>query len=637
MCGIGGMYTQTPELVRQHVSMFREMKRLLQHRGPDDEGLEIFPDKGLGLVHTRLSVIDLSPAGRQPMWDEERSVAVVFNGEIYNFLELRQELTAQRYRFRSRTDTEVLVLGYKAWGIEGLLRKIHGMFAFALWDSSRRRLFLARDRLGKKPLYYFWEQGTQTLLFASEIKAILVWPFVRREVSPEALHLYLTLGYVPSPYTMFQNIFKLPPGHWLSCDGRSLRVERYWGIKIVGHWRAPRGEYIEAVREGLTRAVARRLVSDVPLGAFLSGGVDSSAVVGLMSSLQREPVRTFTTAFDVGPRSPKYNVDAKVAEVVARRFSTRHTCLTVKMDSLLDLLYQVIWHMDEPHANPTLLTTYLLARFIKSQGVTVVLSGDGGDELFGGYSRYLADLQVDLLRRTPQWARSALRRLLQAVQGKSARRLLKALEKAEVPPCTATWYLSWWEMFPLEERLKLVNPPWREALEIPYRLVDQTISQVDAPSPQDLLAYLDLTLWIADESNMRVDKMSMAHALEVRMPFLDYELVERAMAIPFKAKAGLREGKRLLKEAFSDFLPEVVLNRPKWGWFSPVYYWVKDAIWDEASRLIRYGPETGIFSEEALRYAKKETAIIHPQRVWALVVFAIWYSVFIQNTVKNLS
>ncbi|MFZ8857668.1 MAG: asparagine synthase (glutamine-hydrolyzing) [Candidatus Caldarchaeales archaeon] len=631
MCGIAGIYTQTSELILRYQSVFSEIKRLLKHRGPDDEGVEILPDKGLGLVHTRLSVIDLSPAGRQPMWDEERTVAILFNGEIYNFIELRRELIEYGYQFRSRSDTEVLVLGYKAWGIEGLLRKINGMFAFALWDNVRNQLFLARDRLGEKPLYYFWDPGTRTLLFASEIKAILVWPFVRRTVSPEGLHLYLAFGYIPSPYTIFQNIFKLSPGHLLRYDGDSPRIERYWGIENLGRWRASQREYQEAVREGLIRAVARRLVSDVPLGAFLSGGVDSSVVVGLMSRLQSEPVRTFTSAFDVGPRSPKYNVDAEAAEVVARAFSTQHTCFVVKMENIMDLLYRVIWNMDEPHANPTLIATYLLAHFIKSRGISVILSGDGGDELFGGYSRYLADFQVGLLRRAPRWMRSALRSFLQRAQGKSLRKFLKALEKAEMIPGTGEWYLSWWEIFPSDERLRLIDRSWCEAWETPYRLVDQVISQVDAPTSQDLLAYLDLTLWVADESNMRVDKMCMAHALEVRAPFLDHEIVERAMAIPFREKVGLWKEKRLLKEAFSDLLPEIVLHRPKWGWFSPVYYWVKDAIWEEASRLIRHLSETGIFSKEAVRYTEKEIAIHYPHRIWSMVVLAIWHEIFIEN------
>jgi asparagine synthase (glutamine-hydrolysing) len=220
---------------------------------------------------------------------------------------------------------------------------------------------------------------------------------------------------------------------------------------------------------------------------------------------------------------------------------------------------------------------------------------------------------------------------LQRAQGKSLRKFLKALEKAEMIPGTGEWYLSWWEIFPSDERLRLIDRSWCEAWETPYRLVDQVISQVDAPTSQDLLAYLDLTLWVADESNMRVDKMCMAHALEVRAPFLDHEIVERAMAIPFREKVGLWKEKRLLKEAFSDLLPEIVLHRPKWGWFSPVYYWVKDAIWEEASQLIRHLSETGIFSKEAVRYTEKEIAIHYPHRIWSMVVLAIWHEIFIEN------
>jgi asparagine synthase (glutamine-hydrolysing) len=604
------------------------MQQALMHRGPDDEGIEVAPAVGLALIHTRLSVIDRSPLGHQPMWNEERTIGLVFNGEIYNFRELRRELEEQGRVFRSGADTEVILQGYEAWGID-VVKRMNGMFAIGLWDNQQKCLWLIRDRLGEKPLYYWHDPARETLVFASEMKALLRWPDISRRVDPEALHCYLTLGYVPAPYSMLQAIRKLQPAHLLrySTDGCILR--RYWEAPALGTWQAPRADYRQAIRATVEQAVARRLVSDVPVGAFLSGGVDSSLVVGVMSRLSPKPVRTFAAAFDVGARSSKYNVDAHMAELVSQWFGTDHTRLTVTAtDNLPELLDQIVWHMDEPHANPTLVTTYLLARLTKERGVAVALSGDGSDELFGGYQRYFADRYVSWFRQAPQ----PMRRALQYVAGRTTRLadLSKALQKAELLPHSPQRYLTWWELFTTADRLELLAPSLRDAAEAPHACIDTILAQAPAANDQDLLSYADLMLWIAEESNMRIDKMGMAHALEIRAPLLDYTVVEQALTIPFRHKSAWGDSKRLLKESFADVLPEMVQRRPKWGWLSPVYYWIKDFVWQEARQAVSWLPETELFSPR-VRELVQTYPSPHAHKVWAMFIFALWHRRFIDN------
>ena len=627
MCGIAGIYSKSIKLHGDEAPLYR-MQRVLGHRGPDDQGIDVVPELGVGLVHTRLSVIDLTGAGHQPMWNDDRTIGIVFNGEIYNFQELRRLLVAQGTVFYSQTDTEVILRSYEAWGRD-VVEHLNGMFAFAVWDERQRSLWLVRDRLGKKPLYYWHDAAQRTLLFASEIKALLEWRCIRRQVDPSALQCYLALGYVPAPHTMFDGIKKLPAAHWLRYDSRDLEVRRYWAVTSLGTCKASPQEYRRSIREAVEQSVERRLISDVPLGAFFSGGVDSTIVVALMSRMKRESVRTFSAAFDVGPRSFKYNIDADTAELASPIFGTDHTRLTVRpTDNLLDHLQRVVWHMDEPHANPTLVTTYLLARLVKEQGVTVVLSGDGSDELFGGYYRYLADRYVSWARKVPSPVRQSLSSVMGSV-GK-ADRLAKILRKAEILPRSPERYLTWCGIFASEERAAFLSPYVSDVGNAPDLCISSLAEDASITNDQEFLSYMDLSMWIAEESNMRVDKMSMAHSLEVRAPFLDHTLVSQAMSIPFTEKVTWREGKRLLKDTFEDVLPEAVLNRPKWGWLSPVHYWINDTLWNEARSLITWLPETGLFSREVVHVLDEYPSPI-PQKIWSLMVFALWYREFIGN------
>lgn len=624
MCGIAGIHSSSTRVERVWL---QRMQRCLIHRGPDDAGIEVFPGQGVALAHTRLSIIDLSMAGHQPMHNDEKTVGLVFNGEIYNFPDLRRQLEQLGTAFRSRTDTEVILKGYEAWGIN-IVRHLNGMFAFAIWDGRQSTLWLVRDRLGKKPLYWWHDPTRKMFAFASEIKALLELPCIERRISADALHCYLSLGYIPGSHTIFENIYKLSAGHYLRYNGKLADIQRYWEVPLLGTWKTQRNDYRRAARAMVEQAVERRLMSDVPLGAFLSGGVDSSIVVGVMSRLMKEPVHTFAAAFDIGPRSFKYNVDADTAEVVSQQFGTKHTRLTVSPENgLLDRLKQAIWHMDEPHANPTIVTTYLLMQLVKEHGITVVLSGDGGDELFAGYQRYLYDRYLSWLWRMPSICLTAGHPLAALVGKRDL--FQKIAAKAQLAPCSSKWYLGWWEQFNPVERRTLLQPAWHEGMRAPNRCIEPVLGRVSTTDNQELLSYADLSLWIAEESNMRMDKMSMAHALETRAPFLDYTVVETAMSIPFKHKVGLWRSKTLLKEAFAELLPEIVIKRPKWGWFSPIYYWIKDILWRDASQAIEWLPETGIFSPQVVTLLETYPSP-QPQKIWMLMVFALWYQRFLR-------
>jgi asparagine synthase (glutamine-hydrolysing) len=632
MCGIAGIYSRRRPFDRAQFPLGR-MLEALDHRGPDDRGIDVVSEAGIGLIHTRLSVIDLSPAGHQPMWNDGGTVGLVFNGEIYNFQELRGELAARGAMFRSHTDTEVILKGYELWGID-IVNRLNGMFAIGLWDAKEKRLWLVRDRLGKKPLYYWHDAEREILLFASEIKALLQAPQIARRVDPAALQCYLALGYVPAPHTMFHGIKKLPAAHQLRFDGGGVEIQRYWKLSTLGDWEASPAEYRRSIRAAVMQAVERRLASDVPLGALFSGGVDSSIVVGLMSRLLKEPVRTFSAAFDVGAGSAKYNSDADAADIASKVFGTRHTRLTVRAgERLQDDLAAVVWHMDEPHANPTCATTYMLTRLIKREGITVALGGDGSDEIFAGYSRYLADRYVSCARHVPPLLRRALLGIADGV-GK-APRWSAALRKAAFVPRSSDRYLTWWNIFSPAERATLLAEPYRDAWDAPGRSVESALDGITSPSDQAWLCYADMALWQAEESNMRLDKMSMAHGLEVRSPFQDYTLVEQAMSIPFEHKVGWRSSKRLLKEAFADLIPQVVLHRPKQGWQSPVYHWVRGTLRRDAERLIGSLAETGVFTPEVHRLLHAPP-IRREQKIWALMMFALWHERWISGGADNL-
>jgi asparagine synthase (glutamine-hydrolysing) len=627
MCGIAGLWGATPSYL--DAAFLDKMKVAIRHRGPDDEGVAAYPEEGFALIHTRLSIQDLSAAGHQPMWTEDGRHGIVFNGEIYNFPEVRQELTALGHVFRSHSDTEVLLRGYAQWGKE-LLGRINGMFAFALVDRVEGTLWLVRDRTGIKPLYYHWNEALGTLIFASEIKALLAHPLCPREMDPDSVRLCLALGYLPAPWSPFRGIQKLPAGQWMELGrGGVPRMHTYWQPPAYPEAKPfNEKEVIEEWRELFYASLKRRLVSDLPVGAYLSGGVDSTLVVSAFQKLADAPVHTFSAAYDVGARSFKYNVDADAAERVSREIGTKHTRVTIAPtpDELRQVVRDCVRHLEEPLGNPTCVSTFLLAREVKRHGFSVVLCGDGSDEIFGGYSRYQADLAVDYASRVPRTLLDAALRLARLLSPAKAAAFAKTVAKTEAGAFTLDRLMGWWWQF-AEKDTEILGFGDNKILRDRLRQVfAAALPAAKPPSPwsnRDALELADLTAWIPEENNLRMDKTSMAFALETREPFQDYHLIESAMKVPFRHKAAWKKEKELLKKAFAPELPKFVGERDKWGWISPVFYWVRNYLWDDIEREIRGLVDEGVVSARVLEYLHPFQPM-HQNRIWSLYTFGVW-------------
>ena len=629
MCGICGVRRFDNELVDE--SILFEMRDVMHHRGPDDEGLYV--GRGVGLGNRRLSVVDLV-TGHQPMHNEDKTIWITLNGEIYNHEEIRATLEKRGHHYYSRSDTETIIHAYEEFG-KDCVQKLNGMFAFAIWDSSKDMLLLARDRLGQKPLYYSVDD--EKLIFASEIKSILEYPDVERKIDIEALNLYLTFLYVPAPWTMFEGIKKLSPGHLLTCKGREIQIEKYWDVVYRSSDTRDERHYIGGIRRKLTKSVERRLMSDVPLGVFLSGGLDSSVVVGLMSQIMDRPVDTYSVGFDASiGGSPKFNVDFEHAKLVARHFGTNHHEIVIsKNDDLEELLPKLVWQLDEPLSNPTIIPTYLVAKLAK-ESVTVTLSGDGADELFGGYTRYRADKMVSYYRKIPGPLRDKILTPL-IYRTPMPQRLKRLAEKASLP-LGAERYLTWWTVFSPDDKALLFTKGLVNQVDgaLSERVVSSCFDNVNTGSFQDKLSYTDLKMWIAEESNMRMDKMSMLASVEARAPFLDHELVEFAATIPFSLKVKGLTTKYILKKAFSDMLPKAIIEREKWGFFCPASSWLRDHVRDLTLQLLsRASIESGgLFNYDYVdslvqRHLNREEYNLN--KVWALLTFQLWYEIYINQ------
>jgi asparagine synthase (glutamine-hydrolysing) len=598
MCGLTGMFdTRAPSTVSR--SLLAQMNASLAHRGPDDSGLHLEP--GIGLGHRRLSIIDLA-AGHQPLYNEDGTVAVVFNGEIYNFRELAAELARAGHVFRTHCDTEVIVHAWEEWG-EQCVRRFRGMFAFALWDRNRETLFLARDRLGVKPLYYA-QLASGLFLFGSELKALLAHPALPRNVDPCAVEDYFAYGYVPEPRTIFENVFKLPAGCTLTLRRGAARATpvEYWDVPFATAPHLTEGEAAEELVHRLMESIRLRLVADVPLGAFLSGGVDSSAVVAIMAGLARERVVTCSIAFG----DAAYN-EAHYAQAVAERYATRHHVEAVDPDdySLLDRLANVY---DEPYADSSAIPTFRLCQLARSS-VKVALSGDGGDENFGGYRRYRWHVNEERIRacmplplRRPvygllghlypkaDWAPRALR----------AKSTLQALARSSVDA-----YFHSVSLVSDRGRRMLFSNRLRRELQgyNAVQVLRQHAARAPSAHPLSLIQYLDLKTYLVGDINTKVDRASMAHGLEVREPLMDHPLVEWLSCLPPSLKLHNGEGKYLLKRALDPFLPRRILYRPKMGFAVPLARWFRGPL-REAVRDAVLGPAlagTGWFDARHLR------------------------------------
>jgi asparagine synthase (glutamine-hydrolysing) len=535
----------------------------LRHRGPDDEGF--LSEPGMGFAFRRLSIVDVA-AGHQPLANEDGTVWIAFNGEIYNHAALRAELERSGHRYRTRSDTETLVHAYEEWGT-GFVRRLHGMFAFAIWDRPRRRLFVARDHVGIKPLY--WTRARGAFVCASEIKALFAFPGVERRADPAAVVQHLTLRYAAAPRTLFAGIHKLPPGHTLVVEGGEPKLERWWRPAYAPKQRLDEREALAEVESRLAASVRSHLMSDVPLGALLSGGVDSSLVVALMSRMSDRPVQTFSVGFDApGPYS-----ELSFASTVARHCHTDHHEILVGAQDLVRELPTLAWHQDEPLSEPAAIPTCMVSRLAR-ETVTVVLTGEGGDELFAGYPKYAVDPWAKRLAAWPAALRGlfldglvdrlpfAFRKL--QVVGRSAR-------FRDEPERLAAWFAG----FLGRERDRLMG----EALAAhasdgvePFR---RALAESTAKSPLDRMLDVDLRVWLADDLLVKMDKMSMAASVEARVPLLDLPLVEWAMRLEAEHKIRGLEGKVLLKRLARRLLPAEIVDRPKVGFTVPLSPWFR--------------------------------------------------------------
>ncbi len=616
MCGFGGIvhWDRRPVAEQEAASMADRLK----HRGPDRLA-HLLPEPGIALAHARLRVIDLSEAADQPMSNESGSLWICFNGEIYNFKELREELTARGCRFRSRSDTEVILRAYEVWGAEAIPR-LDGMFAIALWDSRRQELLLARDRTGKKPLYY-WTDG-RCVTFASEIKALLAHPHVPREVNEKALGVLLAFGAPPAGLTCYREIRQVPPAALLRfrADDPDPQPRVYWSLPapnpVPGAVPAPRSdqEAVDQLRDLLTQSVRRRLISDVPLGAFLSGGLDSSIVVSLLSKLiTGEPLRTFSIRFEGDER---YN-EASFANQAAARFGTRHHLFTVTAQSF-DLLEKLVWHHDQPFGDSSAVPTYLLSQWARSQ-VTVALTGDGGDELFAGYDRFSAGLFAERIPRPIRLLASHLANRLPAgaSQKSSWTRLRRFFASAHLG--LPERFSSWMRYFP--DLDSILRPE--------YRQPDPAVAVEQGATPLQQLLRLNFHDYLPNDLNVKLDRCSMAHGLETRSPFLDTRLIEWSFSLPdrFKWRKGVT--KWILRRAFRDDLPQPILTRRKMGFGVPLETWFRGPWKEPLHDLLAAG------RPRVLRYLKPEglQAFLHHhdsgredagQRLWLLLTFEVW-------------
>ncbi|SCX07226.1 asparagine synthase (glutamine-hydrolyzing) [Mycolicibacterium fluoranthenivorans] len=565
MCGICGICSesgQTPESAR-----LDRMLDAIFHRGPDGEGR--FERPGLTFGMRRLAVIDLA-GGDQPIFNEDGSVAVVFNGEIYNFRELRTELERHGHHFATRSDTEVLVHGYEQWG-DDMLHRLVGMFALALWDENRRRLLVARDRFGKKPLYY--ARGAGEVVFGSEIKALLA-AGVSADIDDAAIADYLALRYVPSPRTLFRSVRQLPPGHKFVVSDNGFEVHRWWQLRYEPKPAITLAEATDEVENLIRSAVQRRLVSDVPLGCLLSGGLDSSTVLSFMSDLLDEPVRTFSIGFDESWAGD----ELAAARSTARTFGTRHHEMRLGPAEFLELLPSAVWHRDEPLAEPSEIPLLALSRMAREH-VTVVLSGEGGDELFGGYPKYRADALLDRAGR-PARAVFGERRLHELAGWhrlpRRARLAIGALATAEPGERWPAW-------FGADRSAKLSADGARP--------LDSALSAIGIDlAPLDRMLALDVQTYLADNLLVRGDKMTMAASLEGRMPLLDHHLAEYAARLPAEFKASPRSTKIVIREVARRRLPASLLSRKKIGFAVPISPWFRGSLGDALERLT-VGPQ----------------------------------------------
>jgi asparagine synthase (glutamine-hydrolysing) len=625
MCGICGHLHTDPDRAVDR-SLLERMNNAIRHRGPDSAGLYV--SGNVGLAMRRLAIIDLA-GGDQPMTNEDGTIQLVFNGEIYNFRALREELLRAGHRFATNSDTEVIVHAYEQWGDETLLR-LHGMFALALWDARRERLLLARDRMGEKPLY--WHYSSEGLLWGSEAKTLLTAPWVGRQVNPLALHHYLTLQYTPDPLTIYENMHQLPAAHKLVVErGGAPQVSCWWQLDFEPKCELSEPEVIEQARELLGMVVERQLIAEVPLGAFLSGGIDSSIIVALMAERLSTSVKTFSIGFD-----ERHFSETHYARQIATRYNTDHHEFIFRADDLVRVIEGVIGATDEPFADPAALPLYELARQTRRH-VTVALSGDGGDETLAGYRRYALDGLLRPYAALPAWftqravpaATALLPEPSWIPEDRNPITGIKRLGQFSAITPKAS-LARWGSYFGQSEKLALYNNDLRDAF-ARTETADWIASAYDAArakNPLDRTLYADHVTYLAGDLLPKTDRMTMAHSVEARAPFLDVAWVEWTARLPERYKVRGMKTKWLLTAAFGDKLPPEIANRGKQGFGVPVGHWLRHELRDWAcERLIGNSALNLWFRPAEIQRLLDEHnggRVNHGKRLWALLMFGVW-------------
>lgn len=628
MCGICGV-TYFDRTMSVGEPQIERMCAAITHRGPDDQGWYIRQNTAIGM--RRLSIIDLA-TGHQPISNEDGSVWIVFNGEIYNHLELRGELQKRGHTFRTRSDTEAILHAYEEFG-EDCPTKLNGMFAFAIFDEKRQKLFLARDRIGIKPLYYYRDAGK--FAFGSELKAILQLEDVQRRVDPRALDLFMTYEYIPAPYSIFEDIRKLPPGHFLTLQDGRMRIKPYWCLEFQEREMVNEEAVCEELRALLQDAVKIRLMSEVPLGAFLSGGIDSSSVVALMSRVMDRPVKTFSIGFE----ESSYN-ETQFAQTIASKFNAEHHEFVIQPQAL-ELTEKLIGFLDEPFGDFSIFPTYLVSKMARDY-VTVVLSGDGGDELFAGYDTYVADQVARSFARLPRVLRRGmiepLAEGLPPTQKKKGlvNRFKRFVEGTRLPEDLQ--HTRWMIFLQDAEKALLYSPDMQSRLDghSSHDFIRQHFQGTQSDDLVNRQLYVDIKSYLVDDILVKVDRMSMAVSLEARVPFLDHRFVEFTATLPSRLKMRGRSTKYILKRAMQPLLPEEILTRGKEGFSIPIKNWLRNDL--KSLMLDVLAParikREGFFDPD---YVQKlvtehlEGRENHSHRLWAMMVFGIWQDIYLRS------
>ena len=621
MCGIFGIhfFDSGRQVDKQ---MLMDSTNTMLHRGPDD--CDFFMDNNIGLGHRRLSIIDLA-AGHQPMFSEDRSVAVVYNGEIYNYLELREILVGKGHKFQTKSDTETIIHAYEEWG-ETCVEKFRGIFAFAIWDNNEKILLLARDRLGVKPLYYYNDKNV--FLFASEIKAILKTEFVEKAVNLPVLDAYFTLGYIPGQETLFKNIYKLLPGHTITIREDQLSCRKYWDFPIAAN---NTGSFKQAQEEFLyhfSEAVNMRLMSEVPLGVFLSGGLDSSAVVAMMHQVVDRPIKTFS----IGYKNADNINELNYAQLIADKFNTEHYPFILEPDNFLDSMQTFLHFMEEPVVESAGIALYNIAKMSK-QHVTVVLSGEGSDEAFGGYNLYY------LMNR------------LASLRGKIP--LLNFFSKLIPPQLFSTEKLRKyrdWFFLPLNKSYRGTSADLTESFKKPFytdafynergnyldTIFESHFNRVAKQNTLSKMLYVDAKTWLVDDLLLKADKMSMAASIELRVPFLDHVLIEFAAKLPPDFKIGNDQGKFILKKSMENFLPHEIIYRKKMGFPVPVNQWFGKDLHEQAKNILLDSKsiQRGYIKPDYIKkiFAQQKTGNAgYGRRIFSLLTLEMWFRMWLDG------